>query len=80
MALLLTCKLGLPWLCKPDGLALCLPHENATNAITNAIKGSASHMFHLRHSLVVKLGEEMKEQTEGKHNSPEASIADLVSL
>lgn len=34
-----------------------LPDENTTNAI----KGSASQIFDLRHSLVVKLGEEMEE-------------------
>lgn len=65
MVLLFTCKLGLCQLCKPDGLALYIPDENTTNAI----KGSASQIFALRHSLVVKLGEEMEEQTEWKRGN-----------
>lgn len=65
MVLLFTRKIGPRQLCKPDGLALHIPDENTTNAI----KGSASQIFDLRHSLVVKLGEEMEEQTEGKRGN-----------
>lgn len=60
VVLLLTCKFGLHQFCKPDGLALYITDENTINAI----KGSASKIFDLRHSFVVKLGEEMEEQTE----------------
>lgn len=72
MVLLLTCKLGLHQLCKPDGLALHTTDENTTNAI----KGSASQIFDLRHSFVVKSDEEMEEQTKRKgiFNSPEVCI------
>lgn len=76
VVLLFTRKLGLCQLCKPHGLALYIPDENTTNAI----KGSASQILDLRHSLVVKLGAEMEEREEGKFNSPEAHIADLVTL
>lgn len=62
VVLLLTRKLGLRQLCKPDGLALYTPDENSTNEI----KASDSQIFDLRHSLVVKLGKEMEELTEEK--------------
>lgn len=65
MVLLFTRRLGLYQLCKADDLALHVPDENTTNAI----KGSASQIFDLRHSFVVKLGEEMEEQTEGKRGN-----------
>lgn len=65
VVLLFTRKLGLCQLCKPHGLALYIPDENTTNAI----KGSASQILDLRHSLVVKLGAEMEDRTEGKRGN-----------